>query len=214
MTLGSRIRTAFYAVAHVPPVRRIAARLPLVGRIYGARRHPFDVANGTDTSGFIAAENLAPNAAAAAQMNPYAGSQPSIVRASLALLLDHQDYAFVDLGCGKGRPLIVASGFAFHRLVGVEITPRLAEIARANAAVIAARHPDRPPIEIEVSDAPKVEPPAGEVVYFLYHPFPRSVTAALVATLERQLASGRLRHFFLIYYDPVWGDIMDASPSL
>lgn len=214
MQLPSRIRTSLYAVAHVPPVRRIAERLPLMGRLYGGRRHPFDAANGTDTSGFIAVDDLAPDAATAAQMNPYAGSQPSIVRRSLALLPDRQDYVLVDLGCGKGRPLAVASELGFRRLVGVEIAPRLAEVARANAAVIAARHPDRPPIEIEVGDATAVEPHAEQVVYFFYHALPRPVTAALVANLERQLAAGRLRHMFLVYYDPVWGDIMDASPSL
>ena len=123
----------------------------------------------------------------AARMNPYVGSQPSIVRASIALLPDHQDYAFVDLGCGKGRPLGVASEFAFRRLVGVEIAPRLVAVARANAAVIASRHPDRALIEIE---------------------------AALVASFERRLAAGRLRHMFIVCYNPVWGDVMDASPAL
>ncbi len=214
MQFPSRIRASLYAVAHVAPVRRVAGRLPLLRRIYGGRRHPFDAANGTDTSGFIAVADLAPGAATAARMNPYVGSQPSIVRASLALLPDRQDYAFVDLGCGKGRPLALASEFAFRRLIGVEIAPRLAEIARANAAIIAARHPDRTPIEIEVGDAAEFEPPAERVVYFFYHALPRSITAVLAATLERQLVAGSLHHVFLVYYNPVWGDIMDGSPSL
>ena len=214
MQLPSRLRTSLYTVAHVPPIRRVAERLPFARRLYGGRRHPFDAANGTDTSGFIPADDLAPDAVTAARMNPYVGSQPSIVRASLALLPDHRDYAFVDLGCGKGRPLAVASEFAFRRLIGVEIAPRLAAVARANAAVIASRHPDRTPIEIEVGDATAVEPPAEQVVYFLYHAFPRPVAAALVATLERQIAAGCLRHLFLVSYNPVWGDIMDAWPFL
>jgi tRNA1(Val) A37 N6-methylase TrmN6 len=58
----------------------------------------------------------------ASQILPYAGSQPSIVRAGIALLPDHNQYAFVDLGCGKGRALMVASEFSFARLVGVEIS--------------------------------------------------------------------------------------------
>jgi hypothetical protein len=54
MPLPSRLRTSLYAVAHVPPVLRVAERLPFVRRIHGGRGHSFDAANGTDTSGFIA----------------------------------------------------------------------------------------------------------------------------------------------------------------
>ena len=184
MQIPSRIRPALYAVAHIPPVRRVAERVPVVRRIYGGRRHPFDVENGTDTSGFVSVDDLAPDAAAAAQMNPYAGSQPSIVRRSLALLPDPHEHAFVDLGCGKGRPLVIASEFPFRRLVGVEIAPNLAAVAQANAAVVRSRHPR-----------------------------PRPARAALTPTSALDRAAGLLRRMFLIYYDPVWGDLLDASPA-
>jgi SAM-dependent methyltransferase len=187
--------------------------MPLLRRIYDgwARLHPFDMAHGIDTSGSVPAAECAPEAALAAQISPYGGSQPSIVRHGLGRIPDHEHYAFIDLGCGKGRPLVVASEWPFCRLVGVEIAPKLAAVARANAAAIARRYPERTPIEIQVGDATAVVPPASSVVYFMYHPFGRALVSALVANIGRQVGEG-LRHAFFVYYNPVHGDVLDQSP--
>jgi SAM-dependent methyltransferase len=210
-----RLRRNIYDVVWHPRLKPLLGRLPFIRRVYNgwARRHPFDVEHGVDTSGSVSAAECAPDAAVAAQILPYAGSQPSIVRAGIALLPDHDQYAFIDLGCGKGRALMVASEFSFARLVGVEISPDLAEIARRNAAVIALRDPRRAPIEIQVGDATAMRPPAERVVYFMYNPFGRGLTEMLVDGLERQLESG-LQHAFVIYYNPVFGDVLDRSPRL
>jgi hypothetical protein len=146
----------------------------------------------------------------AAKIIPYGGSQPSIVRAALDLLPDHDDYAFIDLGCGKGRPLVVASEFPFRRISGIELAPRLADVARGNARVILARYPERTPIEVEVGDATHVSPPAPLVVYFMYHPFSRPLVSTMVANIERQI-EGPLQHAFFVYYNPVHGDVLDQS---
>lgn len=202
-----------YGALWAPPLKSLLVRLPFVRRIYdGWRRvHPFDAAYGIETSGSVTAGDCAPNAVMAAQISPYGGSQPTIVRRSLAWLPDHGQYAFVDLGCGKGRPLVVASEFPFRRLLGIEIAPELAGVARANAAVIAAAFPDRTAIEIQIGDATAVSLPGELAVYFMYHPFHRSLVISLVANLESQLEAG-LQHAFLVYYNPVHGELLDSSP--
>lgn len=208
-----RLRRNMYEVVWHPRLKSLFGRLPFIRHVHNgwARRHPFDVEHGVDTSGSVSAAECAPDAAMASQILPYAGSQPSIVRAGIALLPNHNQYAFVDLGCGKGRALMVASEFSFARLVGVEISPKLAEVARRNAALIAVRDPRRAPIEIQVADATVMRPPAAQVVYFMYNPFGRALTETLVDGLERQLANG-LQHAFLVYYNPVYGDVFDRSP--
>src|SRR4029450_218589 len=58
---------------------------------------------------------------------------------------------FVDFGCGKGRVVHQAARRPFRRVIGVEISPHLAEIARTNLA--ARRHEHRcRNVEIVVSD--------------------------------------------------------------
>jgi SAM-dependent methyltransferase len=206
------VRKRIYELFWTPSIRQVLVRIPLMRRIYDGwtRQHPFDKAHGTDTSGSVPAVECAPDTKMAARISPYGGSQPSIVRQGLLALPDHEQYAFVDLGCGKGRPLVVASEFSFNRLIGVEIAPKLAAIARANAAAIARRHPHRRPIEIEVGDATAVQAPAEYTVYFMYHPFERSLVAALLSNIEHHLGKV-LRHAFFVYYNPVHGDVLDQS---
>ncbi|WP_281784575.1 class I SAM-dependent methyltransferase [Sinimarinibacterium flocculans] len=196
-----------------PRLKSALEQIPVLRRIYSgwSRTHPFDLAHGIDTSGYIPAAECAGDSGMAASISPYAGSQPSIIRTVLASLPHTSAYAFVDIGCGKGRPLVVASEFSFQRIVGVEWSPQIAALACANADVIAARHPERARIEIEVGDATIVRAPTTNVVFYMYHAFDRELVAALVSNLEQQLQAG-LEHAFFVYYDPVHSAVFDQSP--
>lgn len=196
-----------------PHVQSVLGRVPVLRGIYGGwtRQHPFDVAHGIDASGFVPATECATEEVPAEQINPYGGSQPSIVRRVLASLPEPQRYAFVDIGCGKGRPLVVASEFPYRRVVGVELSTQLAQVARTNAATITKRYPSRTPIEIQIADATTVSPPADRVVYFLYNSFGRQLVKALISNIEKQL-QGQLEHAFFVFYNPVYGEVLDQSP--
>lgn len=207
------LRRKLFETLWAPQVKPMLERVPLVRRIYSGwdRVHPFDAAHGVDASGFMPAAECAGDSPLAARINPYGGSQPSIVRATLASLPEPERYSFVDIGCGKGRPLVVASEFPFQRVVGIELAPQLAAVARVNAAAVAAQHPTRTAIEIEVGDATQVAPPTQCVVYFLYNSFDQTLVTALIENLERQLQE-RLQHAFFVYYNPVHSAVLDASP--
>ena len=51
-----------------------------------------------------------------------------------SLAIDASRFTFVDLGCGKGKPLMVAASYGFRRLVGVDISAECIAIARRNIA--------------------------------------------------------------------------------
>lgn len=208
-TLRQRVFSALWSAR----LRPILERVPVVRRIYYGwmRRHSFDRTNGFDTSGHLETAAHAHKDVNASEVVPYAGSQPSIVRLALASLPDIAGRVFIDLGCGKGRPLLVASEFPFRRLIGVELSPELVDIARSNARIVAERYPARPAIDVSVGDATRVVLPEAEIVCFMYHPFGRTLVGTLLATLGRQLAESG-RHAFLVYYNPVHGDVVDGSP--
>jgi SAM-dependent methyltransferase len=210
----AQVRLKLYQALWRPRVKSVLERVGFVRRIYNGwrRRHPFDVAHGLDTSGYVSAAHCAPDdAAMAAQITCYAGSQPSIVRAALARLPDREQYAFVDIGCGKGRALAVASGLSFRTIVGIEIAPELARVAQSNAAILASRFPGRPRIDIETGDATTPTLRGERVVYFMYHAFGAALTTRLVENVERQLEHG-LQHAFIVYYNPVHAEVVDRSP--
>lgn len=200
----------------IPLVRGIVAKLTGIGRISPWDRvHPFDVAYGTDTSGFVPIrdQDLVEHRAASVQAIPYAGSQPSIVRTALATLPKLASFTFVDLGCGKGRPLLVASEYPFRDIVGVEFSAPLAQIAKQNADLIARRFPQRTPIRVVIGDASRFPLPAGDLVLFLYNPFGSELIARVAQAVDVALSTAG-RTVFVVYYNPVAGHCFDASTLL
>jgi SAM-dependent methyltransferase len=167
---------------------------------------------GVDTSGAIEPNALGVDPDLATHSSPYSGSQPSILRSCLATLPDPGQYVFVDLGCGKGRPLLVASEFPFERVVGVEMAPHLAEIARQNAAIVGRRRAPHAPIEVQVGDATTAAAPSVRVVYFLYNPFDALLIERVARSIVTQLGE-RLQHAFIVYYNPVHAHVFDRSPD-
>jgi len=215
MSTKSQLRIIASRIFHHRHTRKMLERVPLARNLYHGweRTHPFDRRHGIDTSGMMPVTQMGLDPATARHMMPYAGSQPSIVRRAIALLPNQEDYCFVDLGCGKGRPLLVASEFAFRRILGVELSADLVAVANANAAKMRRRFPARPPIELIEGNAAHFRLPDGKVVLFFYHSFDAELMVELINRAVNSLA-GPVEHLFVIYYNPVWGGLLDASPAL
>jgi SAM-dependent methyltransferase len=120
----------------------------------------------------------------------------------------HEDihtFTFIDLGCGKGRTLLVASSLCFKKVIGVEFVAELAEIARtnllkrriANAVVVHA-------------DAADFQFPDSDTVVYLYNPFSQEVLQKVVANL-RECCSKKL---YVIYKAPQCAEVFDSSGFL
>ncbi len=202
-------------VTYHPLVRGALQKLPGFRSIYdGAwyRVHPFDRERGTETSGFVQPEELTREAGRFATSSPYAGSQPSIVRAALRTVPEHESATFIDFGCGKGRVLLVAAEFPFREVVGVELFPQLAEIAKRNAARVFRTGRARCAIRVEVSDAGTFVLPAGNLVIFFYNPFGEEIMRRVVARIESALAA-ESRSVFVVSYNPVQVECFDRSPA-
>lgn len=198
-----------------PWARSLLKPIPGAKLLYGSgwdAVHPFDRLHGTHTSGFVPADQL-PDQAARGHAVFYAGSQPSVLRTALKALPPVQTCTFVDLGCGKGRPLLVASELPFRDILGVELSPALAKIAAANAALIAERFPERTPIRVSVGDASSFPIPCGDVVLFLYHPFSGELIAKVAQAVEAAIRA-ESRSIYVVYYNPVAAHCFDACPGL
>lgn len=112
---------------------------------------------------------------------------------------------FVDIGCGKGRALLVARDFGFRRLVGVEYAPSLCEIAGRN---LQGAGPGVP-CEIRCFDAAEYPFDRGETVIYLFNPFDAVVLAAMMERLAASLAR-EPRRAWLIYLFPRWYEVIQA----
>ena len=169
--------------------------------------HPFDTAEMTETSGFIAGEHLRTGTAADLYNTAYYAISPSTLKAALALVPAELDsYTFIDLGCGKGRALLVANQFAFRRVIGVEISPKLCQQARANVG----RHPR---ITIVEQDAANFDYPSGPLVIYFYNPFLRPFLKRVLKRIQHQWEKDP-RQVFVLSAFPAYPKLMSRLPFL
>ena len=85
--------------------------------------------------------------------------------------MPHVQTTFVDVGCGKGRVLIVAAMYPFRRVVGVEYSAELAAICRDNLERLNITSK----CEVIVGDASDFKFPDENMLIFLYNPFDSTI---------------------------------------
>jgi predicted RNA methylase len=106
------------------------------------------------------------------------------------------DDVFVDLGCGKGRVLIQAAAYPFARIIGVELDPDLAALARRNVTNRASH------IAIESADVTTWAVPDDVTHVYLYNPFHGAVMDAALRRLRESLERSP-RELHIGYFNPV-----------
>lgn len=150
-----------------------------------------DRALGLETAEFVSVENLGLDRQVAFDYG-VAGWR------SLQVILKRGDVkdddVFADFGCGKGRVLYLASRYPFRRIVGIDLSARMAADARRNLR-------DQPRVQVVEANAAEWPIPDDLTFAFFHNPFPNAVfeavTSNLVASLRR-----RQRRFRLIYRRP------------
>jgi SAM-dependent methyltransferase len=169
--------------------------------VYGlsGNHSDFDRKHGTDTAGIGQLWRYSISSPNGRHGIHYAATSEDDLRAAIAALaIDPRQFCFLDLGCGKGRCLIVAQKLGFRRVIGVEFAAELVQICRGNLARL------RVDAEVFHTDAATFQPPDEMLVVFLFNPFAEPVMRDVVERLRdvRQKT-------FIIYNNPVLGTLLD-----
>lgn len=200
--------------------RLIVRGEPLPGREIGRTElHPFDRAYNVDTAGLVWGEALVTRPGQQGSdshywATGYYGIGPSAFTSALDYLnLPWQQFTFVDVGCGKGRALLLASRFPFRRLLGVELSPVLAAAAQENLRRFAAPwRRANVPAEAIADDATTFAIPGGPLLLFLYHPFAAPVMRRFVAHLQAAAVTEQ-REIVVLYANPELASMLEATPG-
>jgi SAM-dependent methyltransferase len=108
---------------------------------------------------------------------------------------------FVDFGCGKGRVVHQAARRPFGRVIGVEVSPMLAETARNALAARSHQHRCRN-VEIVVSDVRQFRVPDDLTIAYFFRPFGDetlgTVLRGIIESIDRNP-----RRVHLIYLSPM-----------
>jgi SAM-dependent methyltransferase len=171
-----------------------------VRRYVSRRRKPdaFDQAHGTETTLNVDMWDLgvqSPNLRTAVKYQPV---NVEVMRIGFeSLPLETRSFPFIDIGCGKGRALIMAHEAGFRRLIGVDFSSELLAVAKKNLAKCKMQ------ADLLHSDAEEFQFPDEPCVVYFYNPFGEE----LMGRIARRIPPSS----YLIYANPkyrstVFGD--------
>lgn len=178
---------------------------------FGAR---VDRKYGSETGGRISLDRLeieSANVGEGVQYEPV--SELYLRRMLRAVPIPPDTYDFVDLGTGKGRPLLVAAEYPFRRLIGIEFSPELHEIAQQNVARFRARTGSTQEFELHLGDATSFDFPPAPLVLHLFNPFGEPVLRRVLSRLEASLGQAP-RDVVVLYFYPLHRRVLDEAPFL
>jgi SAM-dependent methyltransferase len=162
----------------------------------------FDERHGVDTAGIVhlgALDVASPNKAWGVR---YQAANPDLVRRLLAEVpIEPGEYVFVDFGCGKGRTALLASELPFKRIVGVDFSRELVEVARVNADRFRGLDQGCRELEFLCLDAVHLEIPPDPLVLFFYNPFGEPVMQQVMGRVRDSLDERPRRAFVVLIGD-------------
>lgn len=200
----------------------IVARLAFLLRVkfgpahirFRLEEHAFDRKYSTDTKDLVAASTLD---VSEDKLGHAHGYEPTSIRLFNEILqelpISYQDYILVDFGSGKGRTLLLASNFPFKKIIGVEFSPRLNEIACNNIRIYKSESQKCYNLESLCVDANDFEIPDEKAVFYFFNPFDEHVMRAVLSNIKASLKKYP-REIFIVYANPVYHELMNQAPFL
>jgi len=124
----------------------------------------------------------------------YQAVDPSFFEEAVA---DAPRWTFVDLGCGRGRALILAHCAGFKKLIGVEFSAALCRSARRNLKILEIAG------EIVNGDAGRYKLPDEPTVVYLYNPFGEVIMRQVLSNFGEWPR-------MVVYVNPVHTSLFDS----
>jgi SAM-dependent methyltransferase len=130
-----------------------------------------------------------------------------------AVPINYGEFIFVDAGCGKGRALMFASFFNFKKIIGVEFSEELVEIAKQNMATFSAKTGMRSALEIQCKDVALFDLPDGNLLIYLYNPFHSELMRLFIEKIRRFVERSAFQ-IYIAYRNPVCAEMFEEEPIL
>jgi hypothetical protein len=124
------------------------------------------------------------------------------------LPVSYEDYTLIDYGSGKGRTLLLASEYPFKKVIGLELSSRLTEIARKNIQFYKPASRRCRDVQALCVNAIDFEIPNEKIIFYFYNPFRQPILGAVFAKIELSLKQSP-RDVFLVYVNP--SEVSNAS---
>lgn len=217
-SLSSRVRRAFagrsadqiVAAVYKTMVQKLRRMAP-AARAAARADAAFDRQWGIDTSREVTMSALDYPASLRGSSHHYQASGTHVLDQAIACAgIDPSAFSFVDLGCGKGRVVLLAAARGFVAAIGVEYSPLLTQIARSNAATFVARGGAAQVPLFWQGNAANYSPPEGNIFVYLYNSFGADILSGCLDQLEAAKRLSPSRRIVLVYVNAQHGDTIAA----
>lgn len=130
----------------------------------------------------------------------YQGASYKVLLALLADLADTtKAFRFVDIGCGKGRAVLVAEYCGYNKLTGIDLDPELIKEAIQNLQ----RYPFKrleSQIDFRRENALTYDYDDEASLYFLFNPFGEAVMESVL----KRILDRNNQEFWVVYMNPLY----------
>ena len=201
----------------VPHALRRLARWPAElnrRRAWRAIEERFDRQYGVDTAGEVIVKTLKVDSPNVEYAVDYTAIAPGpFYELMNQIPVDYERFLFIDFGCGKGRAMMMASAFPFKKIIGVEFSAQLLEVAKKNLRNYRSPTQKCQAFELICQDAMAYPIPPEPAVFYFGNPFGAEVMKHVAAHVAQSLVE-RPRPAFVVYYHPLAAAVWDGVDGL
>jgi SAM-dependent methyltransferase len=181
-------------------IRRQGFKMTVTKTLGVAADYWFDWRYGMDTIAVSRLDNYTIEAESRAHGTSYEGIRVlparSFIRHVRTLV---QGGVFVDLGCGKGKAVLIAVQAGIAKARGIEFARELCDVARRNWASFQPKAGCQPDAcEIIEGDVTTYDYPGDETIYFINNPFDEIILAKVIANITTSAARDPRRVLIVI----------------
>ena len=127
----------------------------------------------------------------------YAPSYYSPLKRIFSLIPNKKKLNFVDIGCGKGKVLLIASEFGFKKITGIDIMQKAFKISKKNISIFQKNKKKKIHINLIKIDARQYNIENDNVFYF-FNPFSYIILNIILRAIKRN----NKKETYIIYCAP------------
>lgn len=129
------------------------------------------------------------------------------------LSLDLRRFTFLDFGSGKGRAVLAAAQLPFLRVIGVEYSQTLDQVARQNLEIFPQFARKCRQVELVCADATQFPIPSGPLILFVNNSFGTAIISEVVKNLEASFQR-EPRRIVVLYFNAFFAEAWEQCTML
>lgn len=165
---------AFRSIKRNGIIRTIQGMIELVGDYYFEKKYNLETFEKVEVNHLDIPEEIKVHS------NPYGPTRSRQFKLLLKSLKLPDGLIFMDIGSGKGKVLILASMFNFERVIGIEISEKLCEIATMNINNFKSKMNQTTEIDIVCSSILDYKLSDRENVFYFYRSFDNYIMSKVI----------------------------------